>query len=282
MLPEPIVGVTTLPIMADLVGRLPVHRWVYYCVDDFTEWPGLDQKPLREMERDLVQRVDMVIAVSETLKEKISKMGAESKLLTHGIDLEHWQRNGHAATIPQLDQLERPLVVFWGVIDRRMDVEFVRQLAADLTQGTILLIGPESDPDPALYSIPRVVRLPALPYEQLPCVASHASVLIMPYADLPVTRAIQPLKLKEYLATGNSVVGRDLPSVRQWADCFDLVSTPEAFARSVCLRLQEGSTEGQRSARRRLESETWAIKAELFERWIFEEKTSLECSLNIG
>ena len=39
-LPEPPVAVTTLPIVADLVGVLPVERWVYYCVDDFGQWPG--------------------------------------------------------------------------------------------------------------------------------------------------------------------------------------------------------------------------------------------------
>jgi hypothetical protein len=36
----------------------------------------------------------------------------------------------------------------------------------------------------------------------------------MPYADLAATRAMQPLKLKEYLATGRPVVVRDLPATR--------------------------------------------------------------------
>src|SRR5262249_14319840 len=38
------VAITTLPIVADLMGVLPVQSWVYYCVDDFGRWPGLDQK----------------------------------------------------------------------------------------------------------------------------------------------------------------------------------------------------------------------------------------------
>src|SRR5262245_26195483 len=32
--PAPPVAVTTLPVVADLIGVLPVRRWVYYCVDD--------------------------------------------------------------------------------------------------------------------------------------------------------------------------------------------------------------------------------------------------------
>ena len=55
----------------------------------------------------------------------------------------------------------------------------------------------------------------------------------MPYADLPVTRAMQPLKLKEYLATGKPVVVRDLPATEPWADCLDVAETPEAFAAAV-------------------------------------------------
>ena len=63
--------------------------------------------------------------------------------------------------------------------------------------------------------------LPPVPYEELPSLAARATVLVMPYADLPVTRAMQPLKLKEYLATGKPVVVRALPATGPWADCLD-------------------------------------------------------------
>src|SRR5262245_56950968 len=52
-LPAPVIAVTTLPIVADLVGALPVERWVYYCVDDFGQWPGLDRQTLQRMDNRL-------------------------------------------------------------------------------------------------------------------------------------------------------------------------------------------------------------------------------------
>ena len=256
--PSPI-ALTTIPVVADLVGTLPVRSWVYYCVDDFSVWPGLDSRPLRRMEADLVRKVDRVIAVSETLRDKLQGMGREAHLLTHGVDLDFWQ---HAAVaVPSLDGLERPLIVFWGVCDRRMDSEFLRQLAGDLVRGTIVLVGPEDDPDPALATLPRIVRLGSLPFAQLPAVAREAAVLVMPYADLPVTRAMQPLKLKEYLATGRPVVIRELPATRAWSDCADVVSTPQAFSEAVRLRLETDLPDAQRDARRRLASEGWDEKA---------------------
>jgi hypothetical protein len=102
----------------------------------------------------------------------------------------------------------------------------------------------------------------------LPRFGSEAAVLIMPYADLPVTRAMQPLKLKEYLATGRPVVARDLPSLREWADAVDLVSSPEEFVRATLERADGVLPDQQRTARARLSSEDWDAKAEQLEGWL--------------
>ncbi len=262
------VAVTTVPIVADLVGILPVKRWLYYCVDDFSQWPGLDQAAMDKLERQLVSRVDTCVAVSETLQDRLMSMGATSHLVTHGVDVDFWRIDGQQRPVPAIDELPKPLIVFWGLKDRRLDVEFTRHLSAKLEHGTIVLAGPENEPDPALKKMPHVCCVSALPYEDLPQLGDRAAVLIMPYADLPVTRAMQPLKLKEYLATGRPVVARDLPSLHEWADCVDLVSEPGAFAETVMRRLQSGLPAEQRAARSRLANEDWDAKAEQFEGWL--------------
>ena len=265
-LPMSPVVVTTIPIVADLIGVLPVQRWVYYCVDDFGEWPGLDQETMRRMEAALVARVDTVVAVSETLQTKLAGMGRQAHLLSHGADLDFWRgpAGGH---VPELEHLPRPLVLFWGVLDRRMDVAFVRQLAADLSRGTIVFVGPRADPDPELAALPQVASVGPVPFERLPYLAREADVLIMPYADLPVTRAMQPLKLKEYLATGKPTVVRRLPATVEWGDCLDQADTPEEFSRAVRQRVEEGLPSEQRRARGRLLGESWTEKARQFEQW---------------
>src|SRR5207248_2202366 len=150
----------------------------------------------------------------------------------------------------------------------------VRRLSADLQEGTIVMVGPRADPDPALSELPRVVHLGQFAFEQLPALAREAAVLIMPYADLPVTRAMQPLKLKEYLATGKPTVVRDLPAVRPWADCLDCVDTAEAFSQMVRRRAHEGVPMEQQRQRARLAEESWAAKAAEFERWALHRESS--------
>jgi hypothetical protein len=79
---------------------------------------------------------------------------------------------------------------------------------------------------------------------------------------------MQPLKLKEYLATGKPVVARGLPSTRPWADACDVAETADEFAAKVLERLKTGLPESQRLARHRLNSEGWAEKARTFEAWV--------------
>ncbi len=271
-LPAATIAITTLPIAADLVGVLPVERWVYYCVDDFGAWPGLDQEAMRRMESRLVARADVLIAAGDVLQARLTRMGRASHLLSHGVDLEFWRGPGAPGStgLPALAGLERPLAVFWGVIDRRMDVAKVNRLAQDLERGTVVLVGREESPDPRLFESRRVVHVPTLPFDDLPVLAREAAVLIMPYADLPVTRAMQPLKLKEYLATGRPAVVSDLPATQSWSDCLDVASSPEAFSRAVRLRIQTGLPQQKADARARLADETWAAKARLFEEWILQ------------
>lgn len=89
-------------------------------------------------------------------------------------------------------------------------------------------------------------------YSQLPRIAPETDVLVMPYAITPATMAMQPLKLKEYLATGLPVIATPLPATEPWADAMDVVGDPETFASRVVERARMPLPESQAIARRRL------------------------------
>lgn len=266
------IVLTTIPLVADLLGRLRARRWIYYCVDDFSVWPGLDGETLRNMEISLVAGVDEIIAAGENLAERIRALGRNPRILEHGVDLEHWSKSQDGVIIlpSRLKGLGRPLILFWGLIDQRLDVEWLRCLSKHLRTGTIGLVGPQQAPDSELTSIPHVTLLGPAPYEELPVLAACADVLVMPYRDLPVTRAMQPLKLKEYLATDKPVIVRSLPGTAAWEDCLCAVDSAQAFTDAVLQALVRGVPEGQRLARRRLESERWSAKAGTLRRWLTE------------
>ncbi len=269
-MPRPPVIVTTLPIVADLVGELPAERWVYYCVDDFAGWPGYDGATMQRMERDLVPKMDVTIAASEKLALQLSRIGANPTILTHGVDVSAWS-SATKETLPnELSDLATPIVLFWGVIDRRMDTEWIRALSDQMTEGTIVLLGPCEDPHPALRRLPRVTIKPPVKHERLASLALIADVLIMPYVDAAVTQAMQPLKLNEYLATGKPVVVRRLPATSSWVDACDVCSDSVTFAKMVLARIKSGLPTCQSTSRRRLALESWDSKAVAFKKLVDE------------
>lgn len=254
---------TTIPVVADLVGQLPGARWVYYCVDDFGQWPGLDGRTLRRMEARLAEAVDEVVAAGDNLARRMKKLGRQALVVSHGVDLAHWRQNaGDFGSWNVLDGLERPFALFWGLIDRRLDIDWLRALSTAMDAGTIVLVGPQQDPDAALANVPRVRCIGPVSYAELPRAAAAADVLIMPYADLPVTRAMQPLKLKEYLATNKPVVGRRLPATEGWEQALWAVDDARAFSAAVLRSFREGLSPVHMQARQRLKSEGWPEKAQ--------------------
>lgn len=264
-LPQPVTAVTTLPITADLAGRLPVQKWLYYCVDDFGEWPGLDGNTLRRMDIDMIASADSIVAVSEHLQTMIGECGRTSSLLTHGVDLEHWRTD---VGKPSVSSGSQSTAVFWGVVDRRLDTAMLTALSEKLPDGKIMLVGPQQDPDPKILNLPNVVAPGPRPFADLPQLATSADVLMMPYADLPVTRAMQPLKMKEYLATGRPVVVSQLPATNDWADCMDVTDNADDFADRVIQRIQTGIPDQQQLKRQRLENESWSAKAQNLEAFL--------------
>jgi glycosyltransferase involved in cell wall biosynthesis len=288
------IVITTLPLTADLIpanpdergrpGKLDADRWVYYCVDDLTVWPGTDGAVMQAMDELQVRRVDRAVTVSQTLRDRIAGLGRQADLLTHGTDLEHWRDHRPPdQEIPKgpnftlalyMPRLTRPVFLFWGLIDQRLDTNFCLALLGNenpAAEGTLVLVGPEQSADPTLRSHRGIWRTGPKSYNDLPAIAAAADVLVMPYRDMDVTRAMQPLKLKEYLATGKPVVVRDLPANREWADACDLAADAETFARLAHERAASGLATEQAEARKRLRDESWERKAGQFEKIITDD-----------
>lgn len=260
--PKPRAVITTIPITADLAAATPHLKWMYYCVDDLASWPGLDATTLRVMEQDLLAHVRSIVAVSDHLAAT-HQGKAPLHLLTHGVELDHWRsiaRRKPAAAG------EKPIALFWGLADARLNTEICMALAQSCQ---LVMVGPQAaDLDPQLANHPQIIWRGQVPFAQLPHEAAQAHVLVMPYADLPVTRAMQPLKLKEYLATGLPTVVTPLPATKDWRDALDVESTATEFVARVQLRAAAPLPESQRVSRERLSEESWAAKANLFKQWI--------------
>lgn len=265
----PVIGITTVPYISDLIGELPVDRWVYYCVDDWSCWPEMDAKPLRDMESELIAKCDAIICASRALQSRIAQQtGRTSMLLQHGFD-EQFLRRPRSKRL--LKQFPGRKVLYWGLIDQRLDADIVTACANAFPKDSFIFVGPTANPSEELFLPKNVYPYGVVEYSQLPALAMESSVLIMPYADTDVTQLIQPLKMLEYLAVDKPVVARNLPSTAEWSDCLDVANNPEEFVKLLKIRLNKGLTSSQRRARKRVEEMSWPKKTEEFEEMLLGE-----------
>jgi hypothetical protein len=88
----------------------------------------------------------------------------------------------------------------------------------------------------------------------------------MPWNDSDWIKACNPIKLKEYLATGRPVVTADFTALDGWRDLVHVAKGPEAFAAAIRTALARPLD--HEAVLSRLDGETWASKADLLSRTI--------------
>jgi hypothetical protein len=270
---KPRILVSTLPIIPGLFRKGPWARKVYYCVDDFTTWPGVSGDTMLGLERRLLPHCDVLIATSTGLLETRGPSVKEAHLLTHGVDGDHF---GKALSLPPhaaLRDLPKPVLGLFGSFDARVDGAILRDLATRFSGGSIVVLGPV-DRDLSEFHPHRNIRFfGAVPYADLPGHIAALDILVLPYVVDASTDKINPLKLKEYLATGKPVVTTPLPEARRLS-AFLRVSDRDGFVAAAEAALAEAAERKGKGPGPELKAflagESWEGKADSFCRWSLE------------
>jgi glycosyltransferase involved in cell wall biosynthesis len=256
--------VVTAPNGVDAVGALGERAVVYYCVDDFTRWPGVDGAIAECMERELLDRADLVIATSEHLARTRAGTRAPVHVLPHGVDAEHFGRASDPATRP-LEGVRRgrPVLGFIGLVDERVDAKLLVEVARLRRAWEIVLVGPTDGAPVALRREPNIRWLGPMPYERVPEALAAFDVAVLPYAENELTRAINPLKLREYLASGRPIVATPIPEVVRFRPHVAVAHGAHAFV-EACESALDGPRDLRASRRVLLAGESWESRAERF------------------
>ncbi len=204
---------------------------VYDVMDELANFRGAPAS-LRERERALLDRADLVFTGGPSLYESRKAGHPRVSCFPSGVDAAHFG-NGNRA--PDLDRLPQPVVGFYGVIDERMDLDLIAGLADLRPRWTIAMIGPVAKIDPAdLPQRPNIAYLGRRDYAELPsCLACFAAA-ILPFARNEATRFISPTKTLEYLAAGKSVVSTPIRDVVDlYGGVVEFGETPAEFVAAI-------------------------------------------------
>ena len=215
-------------------GGLPAAATVYYCIDDYSALPGVDVETVRRMDADLTARADLVFVASETYLEPKRRLNPSVYYSPHGVDVEHFGAAQAApAPLPGIGMLRPPVIGFFGVVEKYVDIDLLDYLAQARPEWTFLLIGRVASRRTACPSIPTCYLSAQDPYETLPEYGRHFTVGIIPYRPTDFTYHANPLKLREYLAMGKPVVALRTPQTEQFADIIQVVSSRDEWLRAL-------------------------------------------------
>lgn len=252
--------VATGPNDADLIGKLAEDASIYYIIDDFRFWPGLSPTLMAKLEESLLAKVDAVVASSDQLVALKTCRHGPTHLLTHGVDFQHFAQMPPAARNGAFFE-----ICYFGLFDERSDQELLLSITAAIPTARITIIGQVVTNIARLTQEPRIRFVGPISYAQLPTQAAFAQAFILPYQLSELSVSINPIKIKEYLATGRPVVTLPLPEVQKFADLLLIAPDNHTFIghlKAIC----DGTAPSQQTAvtRERLSQESWQAKAHKF------------------
>lgn len=258
------ICVVTAPNACDFVGHFDEKRVVYYCVDDFSKWPGLEHDLVLSMENDIIRKADLFFATSKTLKERLEAHCKTVTLLSHGIDLEMFLSPG-ITEHPCLASIPRPRIGYFGLFDERNDQQLLFKVAKSFPHVSFVVTGEVAVDTSSLQQIDNFYFTGKIPFVEIPCIAAGFDICMLPYIKSALTDAINPLKIKEYLASGKPVITTALRETSAFQDLLTTADGLQEWQRAIEENLWTGiHADIQAKRLEMLRKETWEKKSHTF------------------
>lgn len=230
-----------------------------YHIDDeysFSE----EEQPVPTVERRLIESVDHVIIHSPALLEKKGQLNPSTTWIPNGVNYKLFSSPRDEPA--DMQAIPHPRAGYVGIIKKQLDLKALLQMAEKRGDISFVLVGPrgmlgaDEQALDQLVAMPNVYELGNKKPEDLPAYMQHMDVLLMCYKIDAYTKYIYPLKLHEYLATGNPVISTPLPTVVSFKNVVMLAETHSEWQECLSASISAGQREPARvQARQRTAQE---------------------------
>ena len=230
-----------VPHPGGLAKRLGEKLAIYYCIDDYAAFPGMDAAAIQKADNQLTEKADVVFVASPALVDAKRALNANVHFSPHGVDYDLFAQASDPAVEPAegTRALRHPVIGYFGVLGDWIDYDLLVYLARARPEWTFLFVGYAAGDVGRLRECANVVLAGPKPYEELPRWAKAFDVAIYPNLLTRQTKHANPLKIREYLATGKPIVSITTPVTIRFADLLYLADTPEDYLAAIERALAE-------------------------------------------
>jgi glycosyltransferase involved in cell wall biosynthesis len=261
------------PFQAELLPHLPRRFTTYYAYDPFTmlqvdrdQW----KKDLLRREQILLDRADVVFAVSQPLATSLQERGVkEVYVIPNGVDVDALQEALGSAEPPDLRVAPRPRLAYIGFIREETDLQAFYTIATSRPGWSIVLIGEyhfvsaeQRQWWDKLTALPNVYYLGKRAYSEIPSYYAGIDVALVLYRRDTAADYGSPLKLYEALGAGLPVIASRVPDSAHLENVVYVAANSEQ-----CISLIEAALEeqGVGSYQRRIlcaRQNSWEVRAQ--------------------
>jgi len=200
------VILTVNPVVCRYLPGSLKHNLCYLRLDNYALYGGVDQALAMAAEHEIFEQAEHLFYTAKELCPD-DTYRVEATYLPQGVD---------NMNFTQLELPEKPskTLGFFGLIEpSRYDFELIARVAKTNPDWKLEFIGNMTYTPEQLSNIPNIVWRNAVPYMELTEATKDWTAAWIPYHLNDLTMAINPLKLREYLALGLPVLSTPLPEV---------------------------------------------------------------------
>ena len=264
-LAKPILWIA-IPTAADMIGTLDESAVVYHVSDKYdanTMDHATDPALIRRLHEQAIDAADLIFYSGRKLFSEAKRGCERSHLLEQGVDYDHWRRVRETPVAPEIAQIPRPRIGYFGAIEPWLvDQELIKRASRERPEWHWIFIGNKSR-GLEIEDLPNVHFLPSVPYADLPAYAAGFDVCVLPWeTEQSFTSYGSAIKVREYLATGKPVVISPLPEYEPMREVLRIARTRDDFLRLVEEALHENDAAAVARRQASVASGTWDARAE--------------------
>lgn len=265
---RPLVWVACPPGVRAL-DHLRPEGVIYQRTDRFEAYEGVDTELIASFDAELKERACVVLYCSRHLFGEEQARVPNGAFVDHGVDFDDFVAAGEApeargAGAPSvIRSIAGPRAGFVGDIDSAVfDHGLILDVAKRLPGVQIVLVGGCTLPDGWADACPNIHLTGRIPYEEVAATMASMDVLLMPWHRSEWIEACNPIKLKEYLATGRPIVSTDFPELRHYGGLLDIENEAAPFADAIQRAIDSPDPERLARGRAHVASASWTSRAD--------------------
>ncbi len=252
----------THPKYVDVIPESYTGKIIYDCMDYHAGFHSDRPKKARieSQEKRLCDRADLIFTSSRFLYDRVKAYCASDKVcyIPNAADFAHFSK----ASLPSKDSNLK--IGYFGTVAAWFDFDLLSYAAKQLPDTEFEMIGPiEVDGIRERFQHQTNVSfIGKVNFEQLPDYLKDFDVCIMPFKVNKLIKAVDPVKIYEYLAAGKPVVSVYYKELDRFEDFVYTANTFEDFVNMLRRAIQEDSIEKVQRRTEFAAQNTWKQRAE--------------------